>query len=85
MIMEEFNLNRKEQIEAQAKVYANLNGSTDYEKRFIESMTMVAIRWADETFLNKAVDVLIDMSNEGKIDLYNHEEFEQNFRKAMEE
>lgn len=78
-------MSRKEQREAQAKLYAILNGSTDYEKRFIEMMTMMAARWADETFLNKAVDVLIDMSNEGKIDLHNHEEFEQNFRKAMEE
>lgn len=78
-------MSRKEQREAQAEKYAKFNGKTEREKYLIELVAVNAARWADETFLDKAVDVLIDMSNEGKIDLHNHEEFEQNFRKAMEE
>lgn len=78
-------MSRKEQREAQAEKYARLNGKTEREKYLIELVSVNAARMADETFLDKAIDVLIEMSNEGKIELHNHEEFEKNFRKAMEE
>lgn len=42
--------------------------------------------WADKTMIEKAIDILIDLSNDGYlIDIHNHEEFEKQFRKAMEE
>lgn len=45
-----------------------------------------AIEWADRTMIKKAIDILIDLSNDGcLIDIHNHEEFEKQFRKKMEE
>ena len=45
-----------------------------------------AIKWADRTTINKAIDILIDLSNDGRlIDIHNQEEFEKQFRKKMEE
>ena len=52
--------------------------------------------WINETFkdgahygisfaIEKAVDILIDMSIDAKIEIPNHEKFEQMFRKKMEE
>ena len=43
-------------------------------------------KWADKTSINKAIDILIDLSNDGYlIDIHNLEEFEKQFRKIMEE
>ena len=45
-----------------------------------------AIAWADKKTINKAIDILCDLSNDGcLIDIHNHEEFEKQFRKIMEE
>ena len=45
-----------------------------------------AIAWADKTTINKAIDILSDMSNDGHlIDIHNYEEFEKQFIKKMEE
>lgn len=50
------------------------------EKAFIEGA-----KWADRTLIDKALDWLINESNDGRIHIRNHEEFEKQFRKAMEE
>jgi hypothetical protein len=45
-----------------------------------------AIEWADKTMIEKTIDILMDLSNDGcLIDIHNHEEFEKQFRKRMEE
>lgn len=49
-------------------------------------VTITAMEWADKTTINKAIDILSDMSNDGHlIDIHNHEEFEKQFIKKMEE
>lgn len=49
-------------------------------------VTLTAMEWADKKTINKAIDILIDLSNDGcLIDIHNHEEFEKQFRKKMEE
>lgn len=56
-------------------------GSSDYQVGLSDG-----VRLADKTMIEKAIDILIDMSNDGYlIDIHNHEEFEKQFRKAMEE
>lgn len=42
-------------------------------------------KYADRTMIQKALDWLIEESNNGTIDLHNHEEFEKQFTKAMKE
>lgn len=42
------------------------------------------VSMAEKTIIDKAVDVLIDMANNGDIDLYNHAEFEKKFREMMD-
>lgn len=42
--------------------------------------------WQKKHLINKAIDILIDLSNDGcLIDIHNLEEFEKQFRKIMEE
>jgi hypothetical protein len=42
--------------------------------------------WQKKHLINKAIDILIDFANDGYlIDIHNHEEFEKQFRKRMEE
>lgn len=46
---------------------------------------IVGARYADSTLTERAVEWLINASNDGRIHVPNHEEFEREFRKAMEE
>lgn len=46
---------------------------------------IVGARYADSTLTERAVEWLINASNDGLIDIHNGEEFEREFRKAMEE
>ena len=49
-------------------------------------VTLTAMEWADKKTINKAIDILIDLANDGcLIDIHNQEEFEKQFRKKMEE
>lgn len=42
--------------------------------------------WQKKQLINKAIDILSDLANDGYlIDIHNHEEFEKQFRKKMEE
>lgn len=44
------------------------------------------VKYGERKAIEKAIDILIDMSNDGYlIDIHNHEEFEKQFRKIMEE
>lgn len=49
-------------------------------------MEGLGIVWQKKHLINKAIDILIDFSNDGcLIDIHNYEEFEKQFRKVMEE
>lgn len=76
-------MSRKEEITQEANTrYSVSHPFIDIAKEsFIEGA-----QWADKTMIEKAIDILIDLSNDGcLIDIHNHEEFEKQFRKRMEE
>lgn len=50
-----------------------------------EAAFKAGAKYADRTMIQKALDWLIEESNNGTIDLHNHEEFEKQFTKAMKE
>lgn len=71
-------MKREEEIEKEARRVSR--GGDEY------SSFILGAEWADETMIEKAIDILIDMSNDGYlIDIHNHEEFEKQFKKIMEE
>jgi hypothetical protein len=56
---------------------------SEEEQVGMEGLGMI---WQKKHLINKAIDILIDLSNDGcLIDIHNHEEFEKQFRKKMEE
>lgn len=56
---------------------------SEEEQVGMEGLGMV---WQKKHLINKAIDILIDMANDGcLIDIHNHEEFEKQFRKIIEE
>lgn len=56
---------------------------SEEEQVGMEGLGMV---WQKKHLINKAIDILIDLSNDGcLIDIHNLEEFEKQFRKIMEE
>jgi len=56
---------------------------SEEEQVGMEGLGMV---WQKKHLINKAIDILIDLANDGcLIDIHNHEEFEKQFRKIMEE
>lgn len=71
------------------RLYEINEEATQYFRRtfstsIIESFKAGA-RYADRTLIQKALDWLIEESNNGTIDLRNHMEFEERFIKAMRE
>ena len=71
-------MNRKEQIHSAAQ---------DYFRHSFSNSTIEAFKsgakYADNTLLDKAIAWLIDESNNGTIDLHNHEDFTERFITAM--
>lgn len=56
---------------------------SEEEQVGMEGLGMV---WQKKHLINKAIDVLVDLSNDGHlIDIHNYEEFEKQFIKKMEE
>ena len=56
---------------------------SEEEQVGMEGLGMI---WQKNHLINKAIDILIDLSNDGcLIDIHNHEEFEKQFKKKMEE
>lgn len=53
---------------------------------YLEPNFEAGVEYGERKAIEKAIDILIDLSNDGcLIDIHNLEEFEKQFRKKMEE
>lgn len=73
-------MKRVEEIHKAAKEYILRSFSNSRMAAFKKGA-----RYADRTIIQKALDWLIEESNNGTIDLHNYKEFEERFIKAMKE
>lgn len=73
-------MKRVEEIHEAAKEYVLNSFSNSKEAAF-----KAGARYADRTMIQKALDWLVEESNNGTIDIQNYKEFEERFTKAMKE
>ena len=73
-------MKRVEEIHKAAKEYILNSVSSSKEAAF-----KAGAEYADRTMIQKALDWLIEESNNGTIDIHNYIEFEKRFIKAMKE
>ena len=73
-------MKRVEEIHKAAQEYILNSFSNSKEAAFKKGA-----RYADRTMIQKALDWLVEESNNGTIDIHNYKEFEERFIKAMKE